>query len=95
MGLSLHTVMQIDSLQLYTVVYDDGDTEDLNVAEFRETHAFAKLLEKDKKTDDARLETLQKKIVSPKLSELTDVLRNLGSLSETWTHQWEEGNTKA
>jgi hypothetical protein len=49
------------TLQLYTVVYEDGDTEDLNLAEFREAHTFAKLLEKDKVSDDARLQKLQKK----------------------------------
>ena len=75
------------TLQLYTVVYEDGDTEDLNLAEFREAHTFAKLLEKDKVSDDARLQKLQKKIVSPRVGELTDILRELGSLGETWTHQ--------
>jgi len=83
------------TLELYTVVYEDGDTEDFNLSEFREAHAFAKLLEKDKDSDDARLQKLQKKVVSPRLGELTDILRQLGSLGETWTHQWEEGNSKA
>ena len=83
------------TLELYTVVYEDGDTEDLNLAEFREAHTFAKLLEKDKVSDDERLQKLQKKIVSPRLGQLTDILRELGSLGETWTHQWAEGNSKA
>ncbi len=51
-----------DSLELYAVVYEDGDTEDLNASEFREAHAFPKLLEKDKVSDDARLQKLEKKL---------------------------------
>ena len=81
--------------QLYSVVYDDGDTEDLNATEFVEANAFAALLEKDKSNEELRLQKLEKKIVSPTLVELTDVIRVLGSLGDGWTHQWEEGNTKA
>ncbi len=81
--------------QLYSVVYDDGDTEDLNAMEFGEANAFAALLEKDKSNDELRLQKLEKKIVSPRLLELTDVIRVLGSLGDGWTHQWEDDNTKA
>jgi hypothetical protein len=81
--------------QLYSVVYDDDDQEDLDANEFREANEFAKLLLKDKDTEERRLENLKKKTVSPKLHQLTDVIRGLGSLGESWTHQWDEGNTKA
>ena len=81
--------------QLYSVVYDDGDTEDLNVTEFGEAHAFAALLEKDKCNEEVRLQKQEKKIVSPRLVALTNIIRQLGSLGESWSHQWDEGNTKA
>ena len=80
---------------LYSVVYDDGDTEDLNATEFGEAHAFAALLEKDKCNEEVRLQKQEKKKVSPRLVELTNIIRQLGSLGESWSHQWEEGNTKA
>ena len=31
----------------------------------------------------------------PALDELTNVIRELGSLGELWTHQWSEGNKKS
>jgi hypothetical protein len=68
--------------QLYSVVYDDGDTEDLNATEFGEAHAFAALLEKDKSNEELWLQKLEKKIVSPRLVDLTDVIRLLGSLGD-------------
>jgi hypothetical protein len=33
--------------------------------------------------------------VSPKLEELTDAIRELGSLGVSWSHQWEERKTKS
>ncbi len=72
-------------------MYDDGDTEDLNATEFGEAHAFAALLEKDKCNEEVQLHKLEKKIVSPSLVALTDVIQQLGSLGESWSHQWEEG----
>ncbi len=79
----------------YSVAYDDGDGEDLNVSDFREAHKLALLLETDKSKEEARLLKMERKIVNPSLGDLTDVIRDLGSLGESWTHQWEEGNTKA
>ncbi len=69
--------------------------EDLNATEFGEAHAFAALLEKDKCNEEVRLQKQEKKIVSPNLVALTNIIRQLGSLGESWSHQWEEGNTKA
>jgi hypothetical protein len=81
--------------QLYSVVYDDEDQEDLDAKEFSEAHAFAQLLLKDQSTEERRLQNLERKTVSPKLIDLTNVIRELGSLGESWTHQWDEGNTKS
>lgn len=81
--------------QLYSVVYDDADQEDLDAKEFSEAHAFAQLLLKDQSTEERRLQNLERKTVSPKLIDRTNVIRELGSLGESWTHQWDEGNTKS
>ena len=32
---------------------------------------------------------------STMLEELTDLIRELGSLGETWTHQWSDGKSKS
>ncbi len=80
---------------LYSIQYDDGDKEDLDPEETREAHSFAQLLEKDNSTEERRLQNQEKKIVSPKFEELIDVIREVGSLGASWTHQWEEGKTKS
>jgi hypothetical protein len=72
--------------QLYSVVYDDADQDDLDAKGFREANAIAQLLLKDKATEERRLQNQKKKTVSPKLNELTEVIRELGSLSESWNH---------
>jgi hypothetical protein len=78
----------------YSVAYDDGDGEDLNGRDFMEAHKLALLLETDKAKEEARVLKVERKMVAPALRDLTDVIRDLGSLGETWTHQWDEGNTK-
>jgi hypothetical protein len=55
----------------------------------------ALLLEKDNTTEEKRLQNLEKKIAAPALTELTDAIRQLGELGTSWSHQWEEGKTKA
>jgi hypothetical protein len=40
------------NVELYRVVYEDGDTEDLDASEFREAHDLAALLEKDKVSEE-------------------------------------------
>ncbi len=81
--------------ELYSVLYDDGAQVDLNAAEYIEAHAFAQLLEKDNTTEEKRLHNLEKRIAAPALTELSDAIRELGELGATWSHQWEEGKTKA
>jgi hypothetical protein len=81
--------------ELYSVLYDDGTQADFNAAEYIEAHAFAQLLEKDNTTEEKRLQNLEKKIAAPALTELSDAIRQLGELGASWSHQWEEGKTKA
>ena len=47
-------------------------------------------------TEEKRLQNLEKKLVAPALTELSDAIRQLGELGASWSHhQWEEGKTKA
>jgi hypothetical protein len=69
--------------QLCSVVYDDADQEDLDANEFCEAHVFAQLLLKDRSTEARCLQKLERKTVSPKLIDLTNVIRELGSLEES------------
>ncbi len=57
--------------------------------------SFAQLLLKDKDTEERRLENLKKKTVAPKLHQLTDVIRGLGSLGNLGRISGTKGNTKA
>ena len=50
---------------------------------------------KDQCTEERRLQNLEKKNVAPQLNDLTNVIQELGSLGESWTHQWDDGNTKS
>jgi hypothetical protein len=79
----------------YTVSFDQGTVEQMDRKEFREAHKLALLLETDEAKEATRKLQIQRKIVAPALSELSDIIRTLGSLGETWTHQWDDTNTKA
>ena len=81
--------------ELYNVLYDDGAQVDLNAGEYIEAHAFAQLLDKDNTTEEKRLNNLEKRIAAPALTELSDAIRQLGELGASWSHQWQEGKTKA
>jgi hypothetical protein len=61
----------------------------------RRKNKFAQLLQKDNTNEDSRLYNVEKTIVAPRLVELTDVIRELGSLGSSWSHHWEEGKTKS
>jgi hypothetical protein len=78
----------------YSVAYDDGDGDDLNGNDFLEGDKLALMLDTDKAKEEARVLKLERKMVAPALRDLTEIIRDLGSLGETWTHQWDEGNTK-
>ncbi len=80
--------------EFYTVSYDEQQTEELNASAYRETNKFAQLLQKDNTNEEGRLQNVEKTIVAPRLEELTDVIRELGSLGSSWSHHWEEGKTK-
>ncbi len=79
---------------LYTVKYDDGDVEDLDCDDYADAHELGMAL-----TTIPDEESVQDKKIKarlrPALEELTNVIRELESLGETWTHQWSDGNTKS
>jgi hypothetical protein len=80
---------------LYSIRYDDGDTEDMDCEEFCAGHELATTL--NSTSDDVigdKTAAFQKALSSP-LENLTDMIRHLGELGPTWTHQWSDTNTKA
>ena len=79
----------------YAVEYEHGELEEMDLCEFREAHKLALLLQTDKDKEDMRADTMLKKKMGPALEQLTEVIRDLGSLGETWTHQWDDNNKKA
>lgn len=83
-----------DGPGLYTVKYDDGDVEDLDCDDYADAHQLGLELTQipdEESTQDKKM----KATLRPALEELTNVIRELGSLGETWTHQWSDGNTKS
>ncbi len=80
---------------LYSIRYDDGDTEDIDCDEFCAGHELATTL--NSTSDDAiadKTTAFRKKLSSP-LENLTDMIRHLGELGPTWTHQWSDTDAKA
>ncbi len=71
---------------LYSIKYEDGDVEDQECDEYAEAHrlrlGLVTVLDPESKQDKKLKATL-----SPALVELTNVIRELGSLGETWMHQ--------
>ena len=80
--------------ELYTVSYNDIQSEELNASAYKEANKFAQLLQKENTNEDSRLYNVEKTIVAPRLVELTDIIRVLGALGSSWTHHGEEGKTK-
>ena len=79
---------------LYTVAYLDGDREDLNYDEYSDALKLAITMDADvKERKRAEAEVFQS-ILSPALVELTNCIRELGSLGQTWTHQWDANKSK-
>ena len=81
---------------LYTIRYHDGDTEDMDCEEFCDAHELAatmppqgELTIVDEKTAAFR------KGKGSSLTTLTDIIRHLGELGPTWTHQWSDTDSKA
>ena len=79
---------------LYAVHYEDGDQEDMDCEQYSQAHELGQALtyigDKEKNVDKKFKATLR-----PALEELTIVIRDLGSLGPTWTHQWSETKTKS
>jgi hypothetical protein len=79
----------------YAVEYEHGELEEMDLCEFREAHKLALLLQTDQDKEEMRAHTMLKQKKAPALEQLTGVIRDLGSLGETWTHQWDDNNKKA
>jgi hypothetical protein len=79
---------------LYAISYEDGDQEEMDCEQYGEAHELGLALtyvgDKEKNADKKLKATLR-----PALEELTTVIRDLGSLGPSWTHQWREDNTKS
>ncbi len=71
---------------LYKILYEDGDTEDLDCEEYCVAHEFAASLktQSDPTPDDKT--TLFRKKNASGLDNLTEIIRTLGGLGPTWTH---------
>ena len=80
---------------LYKILYEDGDMEDFDCEEYCNAHEFAASLntQSDETTGD-KAALFRKKNASG-LANLTEIIRTLGRLGPTWTHQWSETNSKA
>jgi hypothetical protein len=80
---------------LYTVVYVDGDREDMNYEEYRDARSLSIALAADEQKAQQRVQDdIMKVQVAPVLEDLTTCIRELGSLGPTWSHQWDQNNGK-
>jgi hypothetical protein len=77
---------------LYTVKYDD-DVEDLDCDDYADAHELGLALTTIPEEEPAQGKKM-KATLRLALEEVTNVIRELGSLGETWTHQWSDDNTK-
>jgi hypothetical protein len=78
----------------YSVLYEDGDREDMNFDEYTEGRSLALNVEADQK-EELRLESeFHTSYIAPTLNDLTNCIRELGALGSSWTHQWDDTNTK-
>ena len=78
----------------YSVLYEDGDREDMDFHEYSEARSLAVNVEADHK-EELRLQSeLHTSYIAPTLHDLTNCIRGLGSLGASWTHQWDENNHK-
>jgi hypothetical protein len=78
----------------YSVLYEDGDREDMDFNEYSEARSLAVNVEADQK-EELRLQSeLHTSYIAPTLHDLTNCIRELGSLGASWTHQWDENNCK-
>ena len=84
-----------DGAGLYAVKYDDGDEEELDSDDYTDAHQLGPALTTVADTEESLQDKKLKATLRPALDELTNVIRELGSLGELWTHQWSEGNKKS
>ena len=84
-----------DGTGLYAVKFDDGDEEEFDSDDYADAHQLGLALTTVVDTEESFQDKKLKATLRPALDELTNVIRELGSLGELWTHQWSEGNTKS
>ncbi len=84
-----------DGTGLYSVKYDDGDVEDFDCDDYADAHEEKGLALTTIPDTEPSQDKKIKATLCPALEELTDLIRELGSLGETWTHQWSDGNSKS
>jgi hypothetical protein len=86
---------QENDLGLYTVLYIDGDREDMNYEEYRDAQSLFIALAADEQKSQQRVQDdIMKVQVAPVLEDLTTCIRELGSLGPTCFHQWDQNNGK-
>jgi hypothetical protein len=84
-----------DGTGLYAVKFDDGDEEEFDSDDYADAHQLGLALTTVVDTEESFQDKKLKATLRPALDDLTNVIRELGSLGELWTHQWSEGNTKS
>ncbi len=84
-----------DGIGFYAVKFDDGDAEEFDSDDYADAHQLGLALTRVVDTEESFQDKKLKATLRPALDELTNVIRELGSLGESWTHQWSEGNKKS
>jgi hypothetical protein len=84
-----------DGIGFYAVKFDDGDAEEFDSDDYADAHQLGLALTRVVDTEESLQDKKLKATLRPALDELTNVIRELGSLGESWTHQWSEGNKKS
>jgi hypothetical protein len=84
-----------DGTGFYAIKFDDGDEEEFDSDDYADAHQLGLALTTVVDTEESLQDKKMKSKYRPALDELTNVIRELGSLGELWTHQWSEGNKKS
>jgi hypothetical protein len=92
---SIMSYKVVDGTGFYAVKFDDGDEEEFDSDDYADAHQLGLALTTVVDTEESLQDKKLKATLRPALDELTNVIRELGSLGESWTHQWNEGNKKS
>jgi hypothetical protein len=80
---------------LYSIRYEDGDTEDMDCEEYCEGHELVATMTTSSEDANVDKTAAFKKKLLRSLDNITEIFRSLGELGPTWTHQWSDTNSKA